>query len=64
VVEAIFLGSIIDYRVDIGGTTVRVQGSRYDFREVGSRIRLIVPVAECALIPEASADGFSNGAEI
>jgi iron(III) transport system ATP-binding protein len=62
VVEATFLGNIIDYRVDIGGATVRVQGNRHGFREVGSRIHLIVPVAECALMQDTSGDERREGA--
>jgi iron(III) transport system ATP-binding protein len=53
VVEAIFLGNIIDYMVDVGdGLTVRVQGERRAFRDVGSEAVLAVPVADCVIMPE------------
>jgi iron(III) transport system ATP-binding protein len=63
VVEATFLGNIIDYRVDIGGTTVRVQGNRHAFRDIGSQIHLIVPIAECALMEDTSSGGVGDCAE-
>jgi ABC-type Fe3+/spermidine/putrescine transport system ATPase subunit len=53
VVDATFLGNIIDYAVDVGGgLTVRVQGERRAFRDVGSEVVLAVPVEDCVIIPE------------
>ena len=53
VVEATFLGNIIDYLVDVGdGLVVRVQGERRDFRHVGSAAILTVPVDDCVIMPE------------
>jgi iron(III) transport system ATP-binding protein len=63
VVEAIFLGNIIDYRVDIGGATIRVQGNRHAFHEIGSRIHLNVPIAECALMQDTAGDALGANSE-
>jgi ABC-type Fe3+/spermidine/putrescine transport system ATPase subunit len=53
VVDATFLGNIIDYLVDVGGgLTVRVQGERRVFRDVGSEVVLTVPVEDCVIIPD------------
>jgi ABC-type Fe3+/spermidine/putrescine transport system ATPase subunit len=53
VVEATFLGNIIDYLVDVGdGLIVRVQGERRAFRNVGSEAVLTVPVDDCVIMPE------------
>jgi iron(III) transport system ATP-binding protein len=53
IVEATFLGNIIDYMVDVGdGLVVRVQGERRAFREVGSEAILTVPVDDCVIMPE------------
>ncbi len=53
VVEATFLGNIIDYMVDVGdGLTVRVQGERRAFRNVGSEAILTVPVDDCVIMPD------------
>ncbi len=52
VVDATFLGNIIDYIVDVGdGLTLRVQGERRVFRDVGSEVVLTVPVEDCVIIP-------------
>jgi ABC-type Fe3+/spermidine/putrescine transport system ATPase subunit len=50
VTEATFLGNIIDYRVDIGGVTLRVQGDRRDVLRVGTRVALAVPIGECTVM--------------
>ena len=50
VTEATFLGNIIDYRVDIGGVTLRVQGDRRDVLAVGARVALAAPVEECTVM--------------
>ena len=47
VVEATFLGSIVDYQIDIGGLLIRVQTDRHVIQEVGSRVQLSIPVEEC-----------------
>ena len=47
IAEATFLGNIVDYFVDIGGVALRVQGDRRDLREIGTRVCLSIPVAEC-----------------
>ena len=53
VVEATFLGNIIDYMVDVGdGLTVRVQGERRASRTVGSEAVLSVPVDDCVIMPD------------
>ena len=53
VVEATFLGNIIDYLVDVGdGLIVRVQGERRAFRDVGSEALLTVPIEDCVIMPE------------
>lgn len=63
VVEVTFLGNIIDYMVDVGdGLTVRVQGERRAFRDVGSEAVLTVPVDDCVIMPE-EADFSANAAE-
>lgn len=53
IVEATFLGNIIDYMVDVGDAlTVRVQGERRASREVGSEAVLSVPVDDCVIMPD------------
>ena len=53
VVEATFLGNIIDYMVDVGDAlTVRVQGERRASRNVGSEAVLSVPVDDCVIMPD------------
>jgi iron(III) transport system ATP-binding protein len=47
VVEAIFLGNIVDYHIDVGGLVLRVQADRHVVQEVGSKVRLSIPVEEC-----------------
>jgi iron(III) transport system ATP-binding protein len=47
VAEATFLGNIVDYQIDIGGLLLRVQADRHVVQEVGSRVRLSIPVEEC-----------------
>ena len=60
VVEATFLGNIIDYMVDVGdGLTVRVQGERRTFRNVGSQAVLTVPIDDCVIMPDET-DAFAN----
>ena len=51
VVEATFLGSIIDYQIDIGGLVLRVQAERHVVREVGSKVQLTIPIEECVAMP-------------
>jgi iron(III) transport system ATP-binding protein len=51
VTEATFLGNIVDYEVDIGGLTLRVQGNRRSFCPVGSEVVLTVPIADCVAMP-------------
>jgi len=50
IADATFLGNIIDYHVDIGGGVLRVQGDRQTAFEVGARVALSVPVAECTVM--------------
>ena len=60
VVEATFLGNIIDYLVDVGGgLTLRVQGERRACRDVGSEVVLAVPVDDCVVIAGAP-DHFTD----
>ncbi len=47
VTDAVFLGNLTDYQVDIGGAVLRVQGSRWDAHPVGSAVQLAVPATEC-----------------
>jgi iron(III) transport system ATP-binding protein len=47
VVEATFLGSIVDYQIDAGGLLLRVQTDRHVVQEVGSRVQLTIPIEEC-----------------
>ena len=51
VVEATFLGNILDYQVDIGGLVLRVQADRRVIHEVGNKVRLCIPVEECVAMP-------------
>ena len=60
VTEATFLGSIVDYQIDIGGLTLRVQGERRSFHPVGSEVVLSVPAAECVAMPN-EAEGAELG---
>ena len=50
IVDATFLGNIIDYQVDIGGVLLRVQGDRQGVLERGARVNLAVPVTECTVM--------------
>jgi len=50
IADATFLGNIIDYQVDIGGGVLRVQGDRQTALELGARVALSVPVAECTVM--------------
>ena len=59
VTEATFLGSVVDYLVDVGGATLRVQGERRDFRPAGSEVALNVPTAECVAMPNAEGAGMA-----
>jgi ABC-type Fe3+/spermidine/putrescine transport system ATPase subunit len=54
VVEATFLGNIVDYQVDAGGLLLRVQTDRHIVQEVGSRVQLTIPVEECVAMPTPS----------
>jgi ABC-type Fe3+/spermidine/putrescine transport system ATPase subunit len=70
VVDATFLGNIIDYMVDVGdGLTLRVQGERRVFRDVGSEVVLTVPIEDCVIIPVEpdrladAGDGFPTNEE-
>jgi iron(III) transport system ATP-binding protein len=51
VVEATFLGSIVDYQIDIGGLLLRVQADRHVVQEVGSKVQLTIPIEECVAMP-------------
>ena len=52
VTEATFLGSLVDYLVEIGGDLfLRVQTDRHVVREVGDKVRLSIPVEECPAMP-------------
>jgi len=51
VVEATFLGSIVDYQIDVGGLLLRVQTDRHVVREVGSQVQLTIPIEECVAMP-------------
>jgi len=50
VAEAIFLGNLVDYQIEIGGGVLRVQGDRRAILEAGARVSLAVPVAECTVM--------------
>jgi iron(III) transport system ATP-binding protein len=51
VAEATFLGNIVDYQVRLGGDSMlRVQGDRRSYRDAGSVVTLLVPVADCVLM--------------
>ena len=54
VVDTTFLGNIVDYQVDIGGTVVRVQGDRRGLLAVGSAVLLVVPPTECVLMRDGT----------
>jgi len=51
VVEATFLGSIVDYQVDVGGLLLRVQADRHVVREVGSKVQLTIAIEDCVAMP-------------
>jgi iron(III) transport system ATP-binding protein len=52
IVDVTFLGNIIDYRIDIGGIMLRVQGDRHAALEPGAPVDLVVPAAECTVMRE------------
>ena len=54
VVEATFLGSIVDYQIDVGGLLLRVQADRHVVQEVGSTVQLAIPIEECVAMPTTS----------
>jgi len=65
VVEATFLGNIIDYMMDVGdGLTVRVQGERRNFRAVGSQAVLTVPIDDCVIMPDETDLSASTGNDL
>jgi ABC-type Fe3+/spermidine/putrescine transport system ATPase subunit len=51
VVEATFLGNLVDYQIDAGGLLLRVQADRHVVREVGSRVELAIAIEECVAMP-------------
>jgi ABC-type Fe3+/spermidine/putrescine transport system ATPase subunit len=51
VVEATFLGNIVDYQIDAGGLLLRVQADRHVIQEVGSRVQLTIAIEECVAMP-------------
>ena len=51
VVEATFLGNIVDYQVDAGGLLLRVQTDRHIVQEIGSRVQLSIAIEECVAMP-------------
>ena len=51
VVEATFLGSIVDYQIDAGGLLLRVQADRHVVQNVGSQVQLTIPIEECVAMP-------------
>ena len=51
VVEATFLGNIVDYQIDAGGLLLRVQTDRHVIQEVGSRVQLTIAIEECVAMP-------------
>jgi ABC-type Fe3+/spermidine/putrescine transport system ATPase subunit len=51
VVEATFLGSIVDYQIDVGGLLLRVQADRHVVQNVGSKVQLTIPIEECVAMP-------------
>jgi iron(III) transport system ATP-binding protein len=50
VVDTTFLGNIIDYQIDIGGSVLRVQADRRTVLEPGARVALTVAVGECTVM--------------
>jgi len=56
IADATFLGSVVDYQVDVGGVMLRVQGERRTFRPAGTEVALSVPVAECVAMPNEPED--------
>lgn len=55
VTHAIFLGNLIDYQVDLGAVTLRVQADRHRSFDVGTTVHLSIPVGEAVAMP-GSAD--------
>jgi iron(III) transport system ATP-binding protein len=55
-VEATFLGNLVDYQVDMGGVPLRVQADRHTIREVGSRLFVEIPVNECVAMRGEAAE--------
>jgi ABC-type Fe3+/spermidine/putrescine transport system ATPase subunit len=51
VVDATFLGSIVDYQIDAGGVLLRVRADRHVIQEAGSRVQLTIPIEECVAMP-------------
>jgi iron(III) transport system ATP-binding protein len=54
VVDATFLGSIVDYQIDADGVLLRVQADRHLVQEIGSRVQLAIPIDECVAMPSPS----------
>lgn len=53
VAEATFLGNLIDYRIDAGGVSLRVQADRRQFQPAGTAVTLSIPIAECVVLAHA-----------
>ena len=54
ITQATFLGNAVDYSVDIGGASLRVQGGPQDAYAAGERAWLTIPVQRCAAMPDQS----------
>jgi spermidine/putrescine ABC transporter ATP-binding subunit len=65
VAEATFLGNLVDYRVDVGGTLLHVQSDRQTFYDVGTSVYMTIPSHECIAMSAVTLPlhSASNGAE-
>jgi iron(III) transport system ATP-binding protein len=53
IVTRTFLGKLVDYRVEVGGRTLRVQTTSSVLRAPGSTVRLLLPIDRCLIVSQS-----------
>lgn len=65
VTDATFLGSVLDYQVDVGGVSLRVQADRHNALEIGTKVHLVIAAQECVVLADRTSHGTEfGGAEL
>lgn len=52
VTDVSFLGSVIDYQVDVGGVSLRVQADRHNTLEIGTNVHVVIAAQECVVLAD------------